>query len=63
MDALRGAEKTIKRCRPRLAVCAYHKTTDLIDIPEYIAELSCGYRFYLRMYCNEYLEIVLYAIA
>ncbi len=61
LQALRGAENTIRRCRPRIAVCAYHKREDLLDLPEWILNLDMGFRLRLRMYSNEYLEIVLYA--
>lgn len=61
LQSLKGAENTIRRCRPRLAVCAYHKREDLLDLPEWILNLDMGFRLRLRMYSNEYLEIVLYA--
>jgi FkbM family methyltransferase len=43
MAALIGAGKTIEEQRPRLAVCIYHSTLDLINIPLYIME---KYPFY-----------------
>lgn len=62
LQALQGAEKTIRRCCPRMAVCAYHKLEDLLKIPQWILDLDMGYKLWLRMYSNEYLEIVLYAV-
>ncbi len=56
-----AAEQAIRRCRPRMAVCAYHKLEDLLKIPKWILDLEMGYTLQLRMYSNEYLEIVCYA--
>ena len=61
LPALRGAKKTICRCRPRMAVCAYHKKEDLIELPKFLLDLEMDYQLYIRMYSNEYLEIVIYA--
>lgn len=44
-----------------MAVCAYHKLEDLLKIPKWILDLEMGYTLQLRMYSNEYLEIVCYA--
>jgi len=62
LPALRGAKKTICRCRPRMAVCAYHKKEDLVELPKFLLDLEMDYQLYIRMYSNEYLEIVIYAI-
>lgn len=48
MDALMGARKTIEKYRPYLAICLYHRKNDLLEIPEYINSLGCGYEYYLR---------------
>ena len=45
-----------------MAICLYHKINDIIDIPKFIEELDLGYKYYLRIYSNTYLEIVLYCI-
>ena len=62
LQALKGAKECIKRDHPRLAIALYHKEEDLIEIPQYIQTLSKEYKFYLRIYSNAYLEIVLYAV-
>ena len=63
LRALKGAEATLRRFRPRLAVCLYHRPEDFHDIPAYLDSLNLGYRFYLNHhYVNEW-ETVLYATA
>ena len=46
--ALRGAEKTLSRCRPSLLVSAYHRSEDLFHLPLLLARLCPGSRLYLR---------------
>jgi FkbM family methyltransferase len=64
LEALRGAEKTIRKHRPRLAICVYHKPQDILAIPLYIQSLVSEYRFYLRHhdFDHRFCETVLYAI-
>ncbi|MBA0204484.1 FkbM family methyltransferase [Pectobacterium aroidearum] len=63
LEALRGAEKTIKSCKPKLAISVYHKPDDLLKIPRYIKSLHHDYRFYLRSHHPKFsYELVLYAI-
>lgn len=62
LETLKGAEECIKRNHPRMAISLYHKAEDLTEIPYYIQTLSNSYKFYLRIYSNAYLEIILYAI-
>lgn len=46
--ALRGASGIITGSRPILCVSVYHRTGDLLDIPELIDELFPNRKFYLR---------------
>lgn len=62
LEALRGAAETIKRNRPKLAVCLYHKPGDLFEIPLFIKTLAPEYRFYLRQHQPVTCELVLYAV-
>jgi len=62
MEALIGAEQTIKKYKPRLAICIYHKPEDIIDIPKKILEMNPNYRLYLRHYSYVDTETVLYAV-
>lgn len=61
LKALEGAKKTIQRNRPKLAVCLYHKFEDIVELPAYILELVPEYKFYIRHYCSDVCETVLYA--
>lgn len=45
LNALKGAEATIRRYRPKLAICIYHDIQDFWRIPDWIRSLSLGYRF------------------
>ncbi len=63
LKALQGAAKTIKKNKPTLTICVYHKPEDLITIPQYIRSLNNSYKFYLRMHGAVVpQELVLYAI-
>lgn len=48
LDALKGGERLIRKHRPFLAICVYHRKNDVIDIPNYINSLGCDYKFFLR---------------
>ncbi len=63
LPALQGAAQTIKKFTPALAICAYHKTEDLITLPQFIKSLNPDYKFYLRKHTLVIdTELVLYAI-
>lgn len=63
LKALAGSEKIIRKDRPKLAICVYHKPEDIIEIPKYILTLVPKYKLYLRHYSNYFAtETVLYAV-
>jgi methyltransferase, FkbM family len=62
LESLKGAKQTIQRDKPKLAICIYHKTEDLWEIPLYIKELVPEYRLYIRHHDLNHLETVLYAV-
>jgi FkbM family methyltransferase len=61
MELLRGAERTIRRFKPKLAICAYHYPSHLFEIAEYIRSLAPEYVFYLRQHAPIMGDYVLYA--
>ena len=62
IDALKGAKESIKKWKPRLAICIYHKPEDPIEIPLYIHGLVPEYRMYIRHYSTCKAETVLYCV-
>ena len=62
LKALEGASNTIKKYHPKLAICIYHKPTDIYDIGSYLLTLYPNYKFYIRQYTTSMWETVLYAI-
>ena len=61
LGALRGAESTIRSCRPKLAISLYHRPEDFFSIPFWIDSLGVGYRMYLEHYSIHQEETVLFA--
>ena len=61
VEALKGAEKTIKTYKPDLSICVYHLPNHAWEIPLYLHNLNLGYRFYMRSYSESIMETVLYA--
>ncbi len=61
LETLKGCLELIKKYKPKLAVCLYHKPEDIITIPLFLSELH-QYKFYIRQYGYYGLELVLYAI-
>lgn len=61
LQALQGSAITLRRFRPKLAVCVYHRLRDFVDLPEYVASLDLGYRFYIRHFSIHAEETVLFA--
>ena len=64
MNSLKGAEKTIVKDKPKLAICIYHSNEDMLRIPEYIHQLVPEYKLFVRQhfYYPFPTETVLYAI-
>ncbi len=62
LDALYGAQETLKRFRPRLGIALYHHPEDIYQIPKFIKSLDLGYQFYLKHPTAAGFETVLLAI-
>ena len=48
MDALEGAKRHIVNEKPKLLISAYHRPSDIFDIPKRIVEYRDDYELYLR---------------
>jgi FkbM family methyltransferase len=59
--ALVGAERTIRKCRPKLAISIYHDLRHFASIPNWIDSLNLGYRFYVDHFTIHAEETVLFA--
>jgi FkbM family methyltransferase len=62
LKALMGAEETITKFRPKMAICLYHKISDYYDIPKYIKYLEPNYKFYLSVNHPIAAEVVLHCV-
>lgn len=60
LEAVEGAESTIRRCGPRLAICL-HRFEDAASIPARLLKYRPDYRLWLRHYSTGPEETVLYA--
>ncbi len=62
LNALKGAEKIIRKNHPKLAICIYHSNEDMLNIAEWILSLKLDYKLYVRSHFGDYNETVLYAV-
>ena len=62
LNALKGAEKTILRCHPKLAISLYHSIDDFKTIPRYLNSLGLSYKYYLDHHTIYENETVLFAV-
>lgn len=60
--ALNGAQNTIKKDRPQMAICLYHSITDYYEIPLYLDSFLEDYVYRLGHYTLGAYSTVLYAI-
>jgi FkbM family methyltransferase len=60
MAFLRGAQQTIRACKPKMTLCVYHYPSDLYEIAEYVRSLVPDYRFSLRHHAPLFGDFVLY---
>jgi FkbM family methyltransferase len=60
-QALLGAERILRTQRPKLAISVYHDVAHLASVPNWIAGLNLGYRFYLDHFTIYPEETVLFA--
>lgn len=61
IPAIRGAENTIKKNKPKLALSIYHNIEDLWEIPLLIKEYVPEYRLFIRHHTGSVYDKTLYA--
>lgn len=62
IKALLGAQNTIRKHKPNLAISVYHNASHLTDAFNIILALNPDYKFYIRHYTEGYTETVLFAV-
>lgn len=62
MQALMGAENTLLKYRPQLAISIYHSDEQFYGIPVYLKKLLKNYQFRLAHYGNRKVDSMLYGI-
>jgi len=62
MKAIKGAEASIKKYKPKLAICIYHEPLDIVEIPLFLKEIVPEYKIFIRHYSNGPFDTVCYAI-
>jgi FkbM family methyltransferase len=61
-EAIAGASELLRRHQPVLAICTYHRSEHLWQIPNLIRSIAPEYHVFLRRYAEESWEGVCYAI-
>lgn len=49
-EAITGAEKALKRDKPKLNIAAYHRSEDIFKLPVFIHSINPEYKIYLRQH-------------
>jgi FkbM family methyltransferase len=62
LEALYGAECTIKKDRPQIAVSIYHKKNHLYEIPLYLNSILDDYHYRIGHFTSTFIDTVFYAI-
>lgn len=60
MELLKGAQETIRRFKPKMALCVYHYPSDLFEVAEFVRSLVPEYKFSLRQHAPIFGDFVLY---
>ena len=48
LNAISGGKNTLKKCKPKLNIAAYHKNEDLFSIPLLLNKINPDYKIYMR---------------
>jgi len=61
-NAMLGMKKIMRDFKPKLAICVYHKPSDLWKIPLLIKKINPRYKIFIRHYTRTQHDTVCYAI-
>ena len=61
LAALQGAETTLRKFRPQLAIALYHRFEDFFTLPAFVDDLGLNYQMYLRHFTIHGEETMLFA--
>jgi hypothetical protein len=61
-SAVAGAAELLRKEKPVLALCLYHRTEHLWQIPTQLHSIVPEYKLYLRRYAEDWWEQVCYAV-
>lgn len=61
-EALKGSENIIRKYKPKLAICVYHKPEDIYEIPKLLSTFRSDYKFWLQQCYTGLWDTILYAI-
>ena len=61
LACLKGAQESIRRFKPKLAIASYHRVEDFWELPLFIHSINSGYRFYFDHFAPNMWESMLYA--
>lgn len=60
IDAIYGAQETLRRDKPKCAISIYHNVMDLWQIPLLLKKIVPEYKIFIRQHTNFWLETVVY---
>ncbi len=61
-DFIIGSKETIKKFKPQLAICVYHRSDDFFSIVDLILNINSKYKIYFRHHSFGFTESVMYFI-
>lgn len=61
INALMGAEDSIIKYKPHMAISIYHRKQDMFEIPELLIKFNPNYRFSMSVSGPSFIDMVLYA--
>jgi hypothetical protein len=60
-EALLGASGVIRRRKPKLIICTYHKPEDIYELPQTIMKIRDDYELRLWQIGESFWDVILYA--